>query len=257
MLAHIFSACSSLQTGDDRALEAPNRGFSFVSQKGFFQTACGPVSLINAVGSGAPQWRALLADYKQPFHGVNDLIYNYGSEPSVVFKNRNRWNGRMGMNLPDLTQTALDFSSKSLTPLPTLSSEIITINKGDLSDLRKVHHYLAHSLKNGFPPIMNITRNAFRHTKASPEKIWDFVGSHSVVITQLNPISSQKKSFSVLYVDPTNGKELSGEIQISSLLGHPKSVLEFKEASQSNIFKKGLTAQTQNYLSVNSVIGAL
>lgn len=257
----LFIGCNAIPTtSSSKEVEAPNRAFPIVSQKGISGNACGPASIVNALGSGSEEWNALLSPYSSRRSAVLSIIRTYGGRPSVSFKKRNRWNKLMGMNLEDLTLTAQEMAKGSDAKLPAISSHI-TIPSGStapISRLKAVHHKMASSLQNGLPPIANIARVAHRTSPRNKVKVWDTVGSHSVVIRYISAIQEEAELpyFIIAYADPDNGKELRGKVSVTrgetSIPQNTVTVI----APSSNIFKSVISPTTPNYLSLNSLIGA-
>lgn len=260
-LSALFIGCNAIpHASTSQEIEAPNRAFPIVSQKGISGNACGPASIVNALGSGSEPWNAALSPYSSSRSAVLSIMRTYGGRPSVSFKKRNRWNKLMGMNLEDLTLTAQEITRATDPTLPSISSHI-TISSGSSSPLirvKAVRQKMALSLKKGLPPIANIARVAHRPSPRNKVTVWDTVGSHSVVIRHISPIHEEMglPYFFITYADPANGRELRGKLGVNS--GDtiiPQNTLVVS-APSSDIFKSILSPETPNYLSLTSLIGA-
>lgn len=167
----------------------------------------------------------------------------------------------MGMNLEDLTLTAEEMRMRADPKLPNISSHVTFPEKtaGTEKDLRLLHRSLSKSFKEGFPPVANITRTAFRKTKGSGHKILDTLGSHSVVLTEISPILYYNgiAYFEFNYVDPALGKELKGTVSLPDPTTWIPAYTFVVTAPESDIFQKIISRSTPSYLSLSSVIGVL
>jgi len=250
-------SCSQYST--TAPLEAPNRAFSYVSQRGISHKACGPTSIINAFGAGSQKWQAIIKSQGSPKGAVRNIISYYGAKPSTVFRNKKRWNHRHGMNIEDLTYTANELRAQSSPMLPQIRSRVMVSNAAEgatRKHLQYIERTFAQSLRQGLPPIANVSRNVLRRTPASRRKIWDVIGSHSVVITSLGQIqanSTGQYSLPIMYVDPVLGKEQQGFITLASTTkDYPNHSVIFQAGKLSQIFR----SPEKNFLSLSSVIGA-
>ena len=162
------------------------------------------------------------------------------------------------MNLADLTLSANELKSQTSTNLPRIKSSVVvsSAQKGATEQhLKRIERALLSSLRNGLPPTANLTRNVFRRTPASKNKIWDVIGSHSVVITSVGHLSTDRSkpiSIPVTYVDPVIGKEQHGFIKlVSTPKDYPNHSVLFETGHLSKIFK----SSEKNFLSISSLIG--
>ena len=247
-VAILFFLCSC--AGLPQVSEAPNREFRFISQKEISPNACGPVSMVNAFGSGSEKWQKLLDPYETSRLAAYEIMRTYGGRPSLTFQGRNRWNKLMGMNLADMEQIMKEMA---------LTQKLVPPRAMTISGLQEVEKWMKTSLRNGLPPILNLSRVAYRLTKASPSRIWDPVGSHSILIVQLRPKVTRKNGevvLPVVYVDPKDGMEHEGEIVEPLGSSFPSHGVHFRESAQSDIFRSILSSNTKSYLSVTSLLGA-
>lgn len=122
---------------------------------------------------------------------------------------RARWS-RAGINLTDLRDVANELARPLY--LPPISQQTLFLRPGESqnSHLRRVQSLLAHSLKEGFPPILSVRRYVKRNDQ------WTSVQAHFVTVTSVpGSLSSGLSSFPIRCVDSWGGRFRGGHISIS------------------------------------------
>lgn len=196
------------------ALHATNHTFAFIDQKNGIGNSCGPASLLNAFGSGAPKWQQA---YKK-IPGTSDrariasVIKSFGQAPSANLPNRSRWQINGGVNFADLAAMVAEMRNLDWT-LPKTKSELFFAAPGKAShrQLGIAHKRLQKSFQKGLPPILSVRRFVLRNGQ------WQSVHGHFVVLTAMSDqVHRESTSFSVEFVDPSGAKTYRGTISSSN-----------------------------------------
>jgi hypothetical protein len=184
------------------ARQAPNPHATFANQLSLATNACGPAALVNSLRAGDASCQSAVAritgsdDEKKLRH----IVLHHGAKPSRSIPGRIRWSIR-GINASDLTDITNELH-------PSANVMFHHPASGKMPLLKRSHHLLANSLKQGFPPIVSIRRYAH----GAP------LDSHFLTIIAVEAINLEDPhNYGFTYVDPSGAKKLQGNIFIDSL----------------------------------------
>lgn len=191
---------------------APHAVAGAVDQLEVAGNACGPAALLASFRCGSEKWRA--ASERIP--GKSDrskllyIIRAHGLQPSSSLKNRKRW-CRDGINVEDLTDIATEIARIGGTPALRGESLLRKGRESPERHLDRLHDRLRDSLKDGFPPILNLRRHVLRDGK------WIALEGHFVSIVMVpEKLPRRARSFDFIYFDPWGARKCGGTFRAPS-----------------------------------------
>lgn len=205
-----FALLLSLPAAGAAERWAPAAAAGPVNQLEVAGNACGPAALLAAFRCGSERWQATA----QRIPGTSDrskllyIIRAHGLQPSASLRQRKRWNAA-GINAEDLTTIAAELAAIGGQPAPHQQSLLRKNRESPERQLRRLHDHLRHSLKAGFPPVVNLRRHVLR------DGPWTVLDGHFVTIVMVpEKLPRRSTRFDFTYFDPWGGKKSRGTFAI-------------------------------------------
>lgn len=194
---------------------APRMDAPVVDQLVLAQNACGPAALINALRSGTDVWQKIASaipgstDREQ----IRHIARVPGMRASTQFPTRARWT-RNGISIADLTDVANELAAPHTRQRLSTETFFRSGKQTPQKLLAQLHKNLASSLAKGFPPVISLRRYVLRPGTGG-QKHWQSIDSHLVTLTSLpKKLTRGQTSFPITYIDPWQGRRLTGTILI-------------------------------------------
>lgn len=189
-------------------LDAPNMDAQVIDQVPIHELACGPVALLNAYQFSSDDWRGstrkMTGSPQEKFHYFTKTYCSRFSRNAYM---KRRWDDKNGIRPDDLTEAINELHKKAHLPTVRLERLFLTKDQTHRELLVKLHASITQSLKNGFPPLLYISRFV-KITSATGGHRWSEVSSHFITITSTpQKLEPDSRSCSFSCVDPWGGRK--------------------------------------------------
>lgn len=180
-----------------------------ISQTDIGDCACGPCAVFNAFQFGDPALNNLAAALPgdAPADKIRALIQQYGGKPSVVTRSQPRYLAQGGMWEDDLVPFINDcLKAGGASPV---RGDRLALQGNETADdcLRRLYSELNHSLRAGFPPVINL--QAYTEHKTFFHHYWKWMDGHFVtVIAVQNTLPRDASKFYMWVADSESGRIL-------------------------------------------------
>lgn len=187
------------------------------SQKNIGDMACGPCALYNALNHGHQELRKVASELSGRNHDqrIQSLIRKHGQQPSEIYqKKQARYTAKGGITVEDLP----GFVRDTLGVDSGYRVAADYLNRRDKESqgqhLLRVHRLLRQSIRDGFPPIVEVRSFAAQKNKAG-EYEWNGLLGHFIAITRVpEQLADADKGFSFQFADSDTGKIAHGYIHM-------------------------------------------
>ncbi len=212
----VLAGYSASPAAADDSVSVPVDPGTLARQGDLDATACGPISVVNALALGDAACRRALADLRgdSNVRRAEDLLERFASRPSRDYGEgtRRRRDGISCADLADLlgeavAQSGLKATGQFLDRRP---------NEADGAYLRRVHGLLSQALRERRPPIVSLRSFAVAADPKFPDGYsWNGVLNHFVVVTRVPAkLADHEWGFTFEFVDPQTARTESAYVYL-------------------------------------------